>query len=773
MNSLRALLRPSVASFVSLLLVAVTGACGGQSTPPPTPPVVAAKNAPPREVHEHVVPHTCGTRTKLAQMLGRSNPAPPPDPHETADSAQPPPAGASSIGPEVYRRVAPGVVLVQTKDGGFGTGVVIDPRGYVLTNNHVIASGETEEFVVKVKVEFGDITPTGRMSREEKRYEGVVVKADPVRDLAIVKVIDPPPKLTVVKLANSAPQVGEKVLSIGNAGIGFMWAAKSCNVASIGERLQDESIIAAQDCTPKDPSQPAKVLEAEKKSCEDRKKALAARFQVTNQGLTVQTDCAITHGDSGGPLVNAAGDIVGLNQSLMSDVTTVSFHVHVDEIRDFARQYGDEGMPLLPDPLCDGGSDPQLADIDLDGIPETVITQGYGYGYMYGGYGRSGVLIDLDEDHFAKPRGKLDPFEAEIALLTVSGATYVWYDTDNDGFYDVLLFDKQNDGKPEAAYKLDPQGHILKSEKLPLPEHDLDISLIQDKSLHARLGKIAQVVGKGHFTSPEALAAGASNAALPDPILGAGTQGQLMDTDYDGKPDTVVIRGLFAHGMLIDANERSIGSLSAGESAEEALKAKKVEAQVAVLSQETMGWAFYDTDNDGRFDLVLQTDHATSSGHVTAAWRLGPGGERTPAPEQLGRKLLRPGLVALPRVRGAMRYAGGDVAVDEGAGSLPNPRPNGSRFRFRELAGFPKSTVIEAVCGYYQSSGCQTVTLIDSGIPTPSSRRTPTRRRWSTTPRSTRRSRWSTTEMWTGFTTTRTTTMSSIPFSTSRARAEG
>lgn len=674
-------------------------ACGG-SRPPAVAPAAGpqAKAAAPgrAEVRERITPHSCGTRTKVAQLLGQSAPAPAPLPEASADSAPPPTSMAANTrlaGNQAYRVVAPGTVLVRT-DRGMGTGVVIDPRGYVLTNYHVVADGQQKDFVIKVNVTFGDLTATGRMTRQEKSYDAVVVKADAVRDMAIVRVIDAPPKLTTVKLAKSAPQIAEKVISVGHAGIGFLWAAKTCNVASIGERQQDASILAGLDCTRSDPASTAEQAARQKKACEDQKKTMADAFLSKTQGLAVQTDCAITHGDSGGPLVNGAGEIVGLNQSISADLATASFHVHLDEIRDFTAKFPEEGVAILPDAYCDGGMNPTLEDIDLDGVPDTLVTRG-GAGLL-GGFDRMGILIDLDQDHFTRKKAPLDTFDAEIALLSIRDTTYVWYDTDGDSRFDLLLVDKGNKGRPDLAYRLDAEGRA-KEDKAALPAHDLDARLVSDRSLHARLGKIATAVGGAKYISPDALTASKA-VTLPDPALGAGTQGRLVDSDGNGKPDLVFVRGSFSRGLLIDADEDSIGSQKEGDSAEELLKAKKVDAEISVIVQGNTVWAMYDTDNDSKFDLALMTTNGTDESWLYAsnAWKIGPNREMTPAPDQMGRKLLRPGLVALPRAVTAFRGSSYDIAADEAMGSLPDPRSPKGNFQFRDLKGLPKGTVIEA-----------------------------------------------------------------------------
>jgi S1-C subfamily serine protease len=691
--------KQQVAFMLGLSVLAA--ACGGGHPAAKTAADSQAKAAAPAaaaEVHERIAPHTCGTRTKLAALLGQTAPAPAPPAEQTAESAPPPTSVAVNTklaGNQAYRLVAPGTVLIRSEHG-MGTGVVIDPRGYILTNNHVIADGQQKDFIVTVSVNFGDLTATGRMTRQEKSYDAVVVKADPVRDLAIVKVKDGPAKLTTVKLAKSAPQVAEKVIAVGHAGIGFLWAAKTCNVASIGERQQDASILAGLDCSHSDPASSPEVAARQKKSCEEQKKMMADSFLARTQGLAVQTDCAITHGDSGGPLVNAAGEIVGLNQSISADLATASFHVHLDEIRDFTSSFGEEPIAILPDPYCDGGLNPTLEDLDVDGTPETLVMRGGSMG-MFGGFDRMSVLIDLDQDHFTRKREPLEPYDAEIAMLTIRDTAYVWYDTDGDARFDLLLVDKGNDGVPDQAFRLDAKGGI-KEDKEALPKHDLSAKLVANPSLHARLGKIATAIGGTRYASKKALAAAAASVTVPDPALAAGTQGRLVDTDGNGKPDLVFVRGAFSRGLLIDADEDSIGSLKDGDSADELLKAKKVDAEISVIVQGNTMWAIYDTDNDSKFDLALMTTGATDPSWLfaTNAWKLGAGGEMTPAPDQIGRKLLRPGLVALPRATRALKGSGYDIASDEGAGSLPDPQYPRGTFQFREVKGFPKGTVIEA-----------------------------------------------------------------------------
>lgn len=693
--------KPLVLGLLSLTVLGV--ACSPPPAPPAPPPKpVASAPPPPVTVHERVVPHTCAARKKLAQLMGHAQEQAPIEPVESAPDSAPPPTSVTSgtariPANQAYRVVAPATVLIRT-DNGLGTGVVIDPKGYVLTNNHVIADGRKNDFIITVNVTFGEMTPTGRMQRTEKAYEAVVVKSDVVRDLAIIKIKDPPPKLEVAKFAKSAPQVAEKVISVGHAGIGFLWAAKTCSIASVGERQQDVSMLAAFDCSNVDPAMTKEEQESRKTRCDEAKKRMTDSLAQATQGLAIQTDCAITHGDSGGPLVNVAGEVVGLNQSIAVDAATAAFHVHLDELREFTSKYPEEGTPIMPDPWCDGGFNPTLEDIDLDGVPDTLVNKG-GAGLL-GSYSTISLLIDLDQDHFSKHEGATDTFDSELALLSIRDTTYVWYDTDGDKKFDVLLFDKDGDGKPEHLYHLDQDGKPTEEkDKTKIPNHDFSAKFIKDATLHPRLAKIASAIGGTRLISARTLAKAHAQASLPDPLLGGGTTGRAGDSDSNDKPDIAVVRGAFSRGLLLDADEDSLGALEPGATIDEQVKSKKVDAEVSLIVQGNQLWAFYDTNNDSKFDLALTTVNGgdASSLFTTSAYKLDAKGEMTPAPDHVGRRMLRPGLVpAFPRVAAAFKYLSSDVAPDEELGTLPDPTSTRGRWRARDLKGVAALSVVEA-----------------------------------------------------------------------------
>jgi serine protease Do len=163
-------------------------------------------------------------------------------------------------------RGMPGAPAIPSPDEDFkqrslGSGVIIDPSGYILTNRHVVNRAD------KIKVKMHD---------DPKSYDAKVIGTDNETDLAIIKVEAEHP-LPYAKLGNSdALEVGDWVLAIGSP-FGL-------------EETVTAGIVSAKG------------------------RDLGSPFQ-----RFVQTDAAINPGNSGGPLVNMAGEVVGINTQIASN----------------------------------------------------------------------------------------------------------------------------------------------------------------------------------------------------------------------------------------------------------------------------------------------------------------------------------------------------------------------------------------------------------------------------------------------------------------------
>jgi serine protease Do len=160
---------------------------------------------------------------------------------------------------------------------GMGTGIIIDPRGYIVTNQHVV------DDVTSLRIRLADGTS----------QNAVVVARHPELDLAIIK-IDAPTALPVMPIGTASDlMVGETVIAVGNAygyehtvSVGVVSAIK--RDVSLNESMAYKSLI--------------------------------------------QTDASINPGNSGGPLVNINGELVGVNVAIRAGAQGIGFAIPVDHM---------------------------------------------------------------------------------------------------------------------------------------------------------------------------------------------------------------------------------------------------------------------------------------------------------------------------------------------------------------------------------------------------------------------------------------------------------
>ena len=160
-----------------------------------------------------------------------------------------------------------------------GSGFVIHPDGYIVTNAHVIAQ------TAERKAIFSD----------GKEYDAQIVAFDTQRDLAILK-IDADKALPVIRLGRSNDlMIGETVIAIGNP-VGLQ------NTVTAG-------VISATD-----------------------RQLDFARGQALTD--LIQTDASINRGNSGGPLLNVLGELIGVTTAIRNDAQNIGFAIPVDQLRE-------------------------------------------------------------------------------------------------------------------------------------------------------------------------------------------------------------------------------------------------------------------------------------------------------------------------------------------------------------------------------------------------------------------------------------------------------
>jgi S1-C subfamily serine protease len=178
----------------------------------------------------------------------------------------------------VVDRVGPAVVRVETKPAagkqphGFGSGVVISPDGFILTNSHVVQGAR----------EMRIATPDGLT------LDATVLGDDPDTDLALLRASDSR-ALPVAPLGDSKRlKRGQLVVAIGNP-LGFESTVTAGVVSALGRSLRASTGRLIDD--------------------------------------VIQTDAALNPGNSGGPLVSSAGDVVGINTAVIRGAQGICFAV--------------------------------------------------------------------------------------------------------------------------------------------------------------------------------------------------------------------------------------------------------------------------------------------------------------------------------------------------------------------------------------------------------------------------------------------------------------
>jgi len=186
---------------------------------------------------------------------------------------------------------------------GLGSGVIIDKRGLVLTNFHVVKGAD--EILIRLS--------------DKREYRGQILGTDPKTDLAVVK-FQPDHEVTVASLGNSdALRVGECAIAIGNP----FGLDQTVTVGVISATGRSDVGIATYE-----------------------------NF--------IQTDASINPGNSGGPLVNLKGQVIGVNTAIVAAGQGIGFAIPINMVKRVVDQLVDKGkvvrgwlgvalQPLSPD----------------------------------------------------------------------------------------------------------------------------------------------------------------------------------------------------------------------------------------------------------------------------------------------------------------------------------------------------------------------------------------------------------------------------------------
>ena len=210
---------------------------------------------------------------------------------------------------ELYKKLSPGVVNITStileRDfffnvvprQGTGSGSIIDAKGYILTNHHVIEDARKLEVTLA----------------NGKKYTAQFIGSDPSTDLAVLKIDAPSRDLSVIPMGSSKNlQVGQKVIAIGNP-FGLGQTLTTGVISSIGRTLRSTNGALVEDI--------------------------------------IQTDASINPGNSGGPLIDSTGKMIGINTAIFSPTGAsvgIGFAIPVDTAKRVLQDLIEKGHYAYP-----------------------------------------------------------------------------------------------------------------------------------------------------------------------------------------------------------------------------------------------------------------------------------------------------------------------------------------------------------------------------------------------------------------------------------------
>jgi|TARA_B100001093_G_scaffold137404_1_gene129891 serine protease DegS len=198
-----------------------------------------------------------------------------------------------SDGRYIFDKNAQGLVYLMT-DTGSASGVILSNKGYVLTNWHAIEGANISDSSIALHwgYDLGDY--------ENHIFKFQVIKFDKTKDLALLKIIDPPNDLRVIKVSKVIPPIGSESHAIGHPN-GAIWTYTK---GYISQYRSDYEWIYEEN-------------------------------GIVHSADVYQTQTPISEGNSGGPLLNTHGNLIGINTFGSEKYQALNYAIGVSEIVKF------------------------------------------------------------------------------------------------------------------------------------------------------------------------------------------------------------------------------------------------------------------------------------------------------------------------------------------------------------------------------------------------------------------------------------------------------
>jgi len=331
--------------------------------------------------------------------------------------------GANEI--KIYKKISPAVVCVLTEES-LGSGSIINTKGHVITNWHVVQGNPKVVVVFKPK--------NSAELKKELAFTARVIKVDKVSDLALLKIINPPRRFAHLNLGTSSSlDVGQDVHAIGHPS-GEIWTYTKGFISQIRPKYKWQ-----------------------------------AEEGFVHNAKIIQTQTPINPGSSGGPLLDNSGKLIGVN-SFAVEGEGLNYAVAVDEIRKLlgkkaVQKAKKKKKPIQKTQIKQSQNEPKCN--------EAYDTTGAGWDNVLGCYYSPSakqpdlwLVFDTPDDPASsaaldtKGIGRID-------MVVVTDSRYkrdLWYvDTNCDGKVDVIGI--QLEGEKDISQYKRPIGSIYLYEK--------------------------------------------------------------------------------------------------------------------------------------------------------------------------------------------------------------------------------------------------------------------------------------------------------------------
>src|SRR5450759_1013904 len=290
---------------------------------------------------------------------------------------------------QIYRTIAPSVVLIATKEG-LGSGSLVSTSGEVITNWHVVKGYDYVGVVFKPTIE-------GKEPTRDEIKRGQVVKYDEVADLALVKVSEVPTGRNPIRLGDSSEiAIGSDVHAIGHP-TGEAWTYTTGVISQY--RMGYEWTI----------------------------------DKIRHKADIIQTQTPINPGNSGGPLISDAGTLIGIN-SFKVEGEALNFAISVDDVKKFLARQGNRlaqgSQPSRPKNACVAKEVSRSRNQNNDA---TIV----GYDTNCSGKVNADFII---------PDNKTEAYIMRVDRNGDAQADVMYFDFQRSGKWDLSFWDENYDG---------------------------------------------------------------------------------------------------------------------------------------------------------------------------------------------------------------------------------------------------------------------------------------------------------------------------------------